>query len=66
MVGASVRRQQVDCAKQRGFSLRRACALSTFRRLPVAHAAQYPRYGYRRIQVLMKRLGHAMILDKAC
>lgn len=29
-------------------------------------AAQYPRYGYRRIQVFKERLGHAMSPDKAC
>jgi putative transposase len=28
-------------------------------------AAQYPRYGYRRIQVFMARRGHAMSTDRA-
>ena len=28
-------------------------------------AAQYPRYGYRRIQVFLARRGHAMSTDRA-
>lgn len=28
-------------------------------------AAQYPRYGYRRIQVFMERRGHRMSADRA-
>lgn len=28
-------------------------------------AAQYPRYGYRRIRIFMRRVGHAMSIDRA-
>ena len=70
-----MRRRQVDYARQRGFSQRRACRLlsvarSSFsytsrlaeRDAPVLEAMhelarQYPRYGYRRIQVFLARRG---------
>lgn len=83
MVSACVRREQVAYVRQRGVSLRRACALlqvarSTIgyesvlakRDVPVMTAmhdlsAQYPRFGYRRIQVFLSRLGHTMSADRA-
>ena len=84
MVSAPVRRQQVAYVRQRGLSLRRACALLKVARstlaLPIAPdrrrdapvlaamrelAAQYPRYGYRRIQVFLARRGHVMSADRA-
>jgi putative transposase len=40
---------------------RDASAVAAMREL----AAQYPRYGYRRIQVLLERRGHAMSVDRA-
>ncbi len=83
MVSACVRRKQVAYVRQRGISLRRACALlqvsrSTLgyesklerRDAPVvaamrALAAQYPRFGYRRIQVFLERQGLSMSADRA-
>lgn len=83
MLSAHVRREQVAYVRQRGVSLRRACALlqvarSTMgyesvlakRDVPVIAAmrelsAQYPRFGYRRIQVFLSRLGHTMSADRA-
>jgi putative transposase len=83
MVSARVRRQQVAFAKERGISVRRACALLsvarsalkyesrlTARDAPVVTAmrelaAQYPRYGYRRIQVFLERRGQIMSADRA-
>lgn len=83
MVSARVRRCQVAFARQRGISVRRACALLsvarsalgyesrlTLRDAPVAAmmrelAAQYPRYGYRRIQVFLGRRGQIMSADRA-
>jgi putative transposase len=73
MVSAPARRRQVNYAKRRGLSERRACALmsvarSTLRyapRMPLRDApvlaaivnlsAQYPRFGYRHIQVFLER-----------
>jgi len=83
MVGAPVRRCQVAYAKQRGLSVRRACALMSVARSTLRYesrlvkrdaptivvmrelAAQYPRYGYRRIQVFLERQGHRMSADRA-
>ncbi len=83
MVSARARRQQVEYARRRGLSCRRACALvrvarSTLRyqsRLAVRDApvsvrmrelaAQYPRYGYRRIRIFLGREGHVMSPDRA-
>jgi len=83
MVGAPERRKQVDYAKGRGLSERRACALlsvsrsalryesrMTVKDSPVIAAmcilsAQYPRYGYRRIQVFLGRQGHTLSCDRA-
>jgi len=83
MVSAQVRRRQVEYARQRGVSSRRACALLSVARstlgyesrlaakdAPVVAAmrelsAQYPRFGYRRIQVFLERRGHAMSPDRA-
>jgi len=83
MVSAQVLRRQVDYARQRGLSCRRACALLSVARstlgyecrltakdAPVVAAmrdlsGQYPRFGYRRIQVLLERQGHAMSPDRA-
>lgn len=42
-------------------TVRDAPAVAAMREL----AAQYPRYGYRRIQVFMERKGHAMSVDRA-
>lgn len=78
MVSASARRRQVEYARKRGLSLRKACkvfrvarsswryesklaakdatARTEMRRL----AAQYPRYGYRRIRIFLGRAGFAM------
>ena len=75
MVSPQGRRDQVDLARRRGLSLRRACGLlsvarSSLRyvpRLPAKDApvldamrvlsAQYPRYGYRRIRIFLRRQG---------
>jgi putative transposase len=83
MVGAPVRRCQVAYAKQRGLSVRRACALMSVARSALRYesrlvkrdaptivvmqelAAQYPRYGYRRIQVFLERQGHRMSAGRA-
>jgi putative transposase len=83
MVGAPARRRQVEFAKVRGLSERRACALMSVARSAVRYqsrmqqkdapalaamsilSAQYPRYGYRRIQVFLERQGHAMSADRA-
>ena len=83
MVGAPVRRCQVAYAKQRGLSVRRACALMSVARSTLRYesrlvkrdaptivvmrelAAQYPRYGYRRIQVFLERQGYRMSADRA-
>ena len=82
MVSAQVRRQQVDHARTRGLSARRACALLSVARstlgyqprlaakdAPVVEAmqrlsAQYPRFGYRRIQVFLEREGYVMSADR--
>jgi len=83
MVSARVRRQQVEYARKRGLSCRRACALVCVARsalgyqsrlavkdAPVATrmrelAAQYPRYGYRRVRIFLGREGHSMGPDRA-
>lgn len=83
MVSASVRRQQVEYARRRGLSCRRACALVRVARsslryrsrlalkdAPIATrmrelAAQYPRYGYRRVRIFLRREGHLMGPDRA-
>jgi putative transposase len=83
MVGARARRPQVEYARKRGLSCRRACALLRVARsslryqsrlavkdAPVAArmselAAQYPRYGYRRVRIFLGREGHVMGVDRA-
>jgi len=83
MVGARVRRQQVEYARRRGLSCRRACALLRVARSSLRYqsrlaakdaptvtrmrelAAQYPRYGYRRIRIFLGREGHVMGTDRA-
>lgn len=83
MVGARVRRQQVEYARRRGLSCRRACALFRVARSALRYrsrlavkdapvstrmrelAAQYPRYGYRRIRIFLGREGHVMGPDRA-
>jgi putative transposase len=83
MVSATVRREQVAYVRERGVSIRRACALLSVARstlryesvlakrdAPVAEAmrelaAQYPRFGYRRIRVFLGRRGLAMSADRA-
>lgn len=83
MVGAPARRRQVEYAKVRDLSERRACALMSVARSAVRYqsrmrqkdapalaamsilSAQYPRYGYRRIQVFLERQGHCMSADRA-
>jgi putative transposase len=83
MVSARVRRKQIAYVRQRGLSLRRACALRQVARLTIGYqsrlavrdvpviavmrelAAQYPRFGYRRIQVNLKRRGFVMSADRA-
>ena len=83
MVSACVRRKQIAYVRQRGISLRRACALLQVARSTVGYesalakrdapvieamreiSAQYPRFGYRRIQVFLARRGLAMSADRA-
>jgi len=83
MVSAGVRRKQIAYVRQRGLSLRRACALLQVARSTVGYqsrlavrdvpviavmrelAAQYPRFGYRRIQVFLERRGFVMSADRA-
>jgi putative transposase len=83
MVSACVRRKQVAYVRQRGISLRRACALLQVARSTVGYesalairdapvieamrelSAQYPRFGYRRIQVFLARQGLKMSADRA-
>lgn len=78
MVSASARRRQVEYARKRGLSLRKACAIFRVARSSWRYeskmkekdaparaemkklAAQYPRYGYRRIRIFMGRAGHTM------
>ena len=82
MVSAQARRRQVDYARQRGLSARRACALLSVGRSTLGYesrleakdgpivaamrrlSAQYPRFGYRRIQVFLEREGHRMSADR--
>ena len=82
MVSACVRRKQIAYVRQRGISLRRACALLQVARSTVGYesalakrdapvieamrelAAQYPRFGYRRIQVFLARRGLTMSADR--
>lgn len=82
MVSAPARRRQVEYAKGRGLSERRACALLSVARSALHYesklrekdapalaamailSAQYPRYGYRRIQVFLERQGHRMSADR--
>jgi len=77
MVSAPARRQQVTYAMHRGVSERRACALMSVARSALhyefrlrakdapALSAQYPRYGYRRVNVFLERQGHQMSVDRA-
>lgn len=83
MVSARVRRHQVAFARERGISVRRACALLSVARSALRYesrlsvrdaavlaamrelAAQYPRYGYRRIRVFLGRRGQMMSADRA-
>ena len=83
MVSACVRRSQVAYVRQRGISLRKACALLQVARSTMGYestlarrdapvvtamrelAAQYPRFGYRRIQVFLERQGLSMSVDRA-
>jgi putative transposase len=83
MVSECVRRGQVAFVRQRGISLRRACALLHVARSTIGYeskldrrdapvveamrelAAQYPRFGYRRIQVFLERQGLSMSADRA-
>lgn len=73
MVSAPARCRQVEYAKVRGLSERKACALMRTARSALRYesrmqqkdapalaamsilSAQYPRYGYRRIQVFLER-----------
>lgn len=82
MVSAPARRWQVSYARERGLSVRRACALLSVARSTLGYrsklaakdapvvaamrelAVQYPRFGYRRIQVFLKRQGHVMSTDR--
>ena len=82
-MNAVVRRRQVDFARQRGLSQRRACRLLSVARSSLGYisslaerdapildamhelARQYPRYGYRRIQVFLARRGFEMSADRA-
>ena len=83
MVSAPARRRQVEYAKVRGLSERKACALTRIARSALRYesrmhgkdapalaamgilSAQYPRYGYRRIQVFLERQGQRMSTDRA-
>jgi len=83
MVSAQARQRQVEHARKRGLSTRRACALLSVARstlgyesrlaakdAPVVEAMkqlslQYPRFGYRRIHVMLARQGQAMSVDRA-
>jgi putative transposase len=83
MVSACVRRKQIAYVRQRGISLRRACALLQVARSTIGYesklekrdapiltamgelSAQYPRFGYRRIQVFLERQGLPMSADRA-
>jgi putative transposase len=82
MVSARARRQQVEYARNRGLSCRRACRLMRVARSTLDYtsllekkdtpirarmrelAAQYPRYGYRRIQVFLERDGIALSAER--
>lgn len=82
MVSAPARRRQVEYAKVRGLSERKACALMRTARSALHYesrmqhkdapalaamsilSAQYPRYGYRRIQVFLERQGQRMSADR--
>jgi putative transposase len=83
MVSAPGRRQQVEYARKRGLSCRRACALVQVARSSLRYAsrlatkdapvtarmcelaAQYPRYGYRRVRIFLGRDGHVMGPERA-
>jgi putative transposase len=83
MVSATVRREQIAYVRERGVSIRRACALLSVARSTLRYesvlakreapvtavmrelAAQYPRFGYRKIRVFLGRRGHAMSADRA-
>jgi putative transposase len=83
MVSASARRRQVEYARKRGLSCRRACTLMSVARSTLGYvsrlgqrdapvqermrqlAAQYPRYGYRFIQVFLERDGMPMSAKRA-
>jgi putative transposase len=83
MVRATVRRKQVEYARQKGLSCRRACTLLSVARSTLSYesqkaaadapvlkrmcelARQYPRYGYRRIRIFLRREGHGMSPDRA-
>ena len=84
MVSVQARRRQVEYARGRGLSVRRAFALLSVARsmlgyesrlaakdAPVVRAMRqlsdrYPRFGYRRIHVMLAREGHTMSVDRAC
>ena len=83
MVRAQARRRQVEHARKRGLSTRRACALLSVARSTLGYASrlvakdapavdamrelslQYPRFGYRRIHVMLARQGQTMSVDRA-
>jgi len=83
MVSASARRGQVEYARKRGLSCRRACALLGVARSMLGYsprmaskdeavvkrmrelAAQYPRYGYRRIRIFLGRDGYTLGTGRA-
>lgn len=68
MVSVRVRRGQIRYAQGRGLSVRRACALMSVARSTMDYvsrlAAQYPRFGYRRIRVFLEREGLPLSADR--
>ena len=83
MVSVPARRRQVELARQRGLSERRACTLLNVARSALHYrsrmaqkdapaieqmrevSSQYPRYGYRRIQIFMQRAGEQISAERA-
>ena len=83
MVSASSRRRQVEYARKRGLTVRRACDVFSVARSELGYeskkakadapvldrmralAAQYPRYGYRRIRIFLGLEGYAMSIERA-
>lgn len=47
------------------YASRRAAADAPALKVMCELAAQYPRYGYRRVRIFMRRRGHAMSTDRA-